>query len=110
MGRAEKRRLEREKVKKEVTYNLTAGQIAKLKQDATDEAISTAFILMLGLPIMVLNDKFSKIYRKENRLENFMDELLELYDSFNKGYLTLDDILETIKEETGVDVVRRGRR
>jgi hypothetical protein len=47
--------------------------------------------------------------KKEKRLENLADEILELYDSFREGRITLDDVITTIKEETGVDITRRGK-
>lgn len=108
MSRAELRRQERQRTTKQKTYTLTVEQIEAIKKQAVDEAIDTSFILMLGLPVMVINDKFSKIMKREKRIENFTDEVLELYDSFQKGLFTLDDIIEVIKEETGVDILRRG--
>ncbi len=58
MGRAERRRLEREKSKAQKVYTLTQAQIDDLKKRAVDEAVNTAFILMLAIPIMVLHDKY----------------------------------------------------
>ena len=52
MGRAERRRLEREKGKAQKTYTLTQAQIDEMKKKAVDEAVGTAFILMLAIPIM----------------------------------------------------------
>lgn len=110
MGRSERRRAEREQRKAQKTYNITQGQLGKIKKQATDEAIEIAFILMLGLPLMALRDKFSfgKI-----RLERFSDAVLDLYESFYDGYFTLDDIRKTIYEETGVkitEVKKHGNR
>ena len=48
MGRAERRRLEREKSKAQKVYTLTQAQIDDLKKRAVDEAVNTAFILMLA--------------------------------------------------------------
>ena len=110
MGRAELRRQAREKLSKQKTYTLTVEQIEDMKRKATDEALDTAFILMLGLPVMVVHDKFSKLMRKEKRLENLADEILELYDLFKEGRITLDEIIATIKEETGVDITRREKK
>lgn len=107
MGRAELRRQARDKVNKQKTYTLTVEQIEDIKKSATNEALDTAFILMLGLPVMVVHDKFGKLMKKENRLKNLADEILELYDTFKEGRITLDDVIQTIKEETGVDITRR---
>lgn len=105
MGRAEKRRAEKAEKKKTATFNLTAAQIAEIKKDATNKALDTAFIMMLAFPVMVLHDKYAKIMKKETRLPNFIDELLELYDSFNKDYFTIEDMVNTVEEETGVKIV-----
>ena len=31
-----------------------------------------------------------------------MNGITELYDSFSRGYLTLDDIRDTVRKETGI--------
>ena len=101
MGRAEIRRMQREQQKAQKTYNLTSGKISEIKKRAADEAIHAAFILMCGLPLMVLRDKFG--FGKV-RLERFSDALIDLYDSFDKGYVTLEDLHKAIYEETGVKI------
>ena len=103
MSRAELRRQAREAKKKKAVYNLTEEQIEDIKHKATEEAIDTAFILMLGLPVMVLHDKFSLIRKKENRLENFTEAVLELYEAYNEDYLTLEDIKQVLKDEAGYE-------
>mgnify|MGYP000379318590 CR=1 FL=1 len=42
------------------------------------------------------------------RCERFTDAVLELYDSFEKGYVSLEDIHLTLKEETGITIVSDG--
>ena len=56
--------------------------------------------------MMILRDRFG--FGKK-RLLDFYDEFLNLYDSVNKKYLDLKDIVNTIEEETGVNVVTRER-
>lgn len=104
MGRAERRRQERQKQKSTAVYTLTAEQIEAIKREAIGEAVDTAFVLMMGLPVMVLHDKFDRIWKKEHRLENFIDEVFKLYDSFDKGYITLDDVHQALKDEAGVEI------
>lgn len=87
------------------TYTLTDDQIRQLKKDATEEAIQTAFILMMGIPCLTLRDKFG--FGSE-RLTRFMDTSMMWYESVQNGEVTLDEILKTIKEETGFDVVHDG--
>ena len=97
MGRAERRRLEREKGKAQKTYTLTQAQI--------DKAVDTGFILMLAIPVMVLHDKYwAKTAKK--RLPEFIDRCLDLYDSYNKGYVELKDLTDTLWEEGGIRLER----
>lgn len=51
MGRAERRRIEKEKGKAQKVYTLTQAQIDAMKKAAVDEAVSTGFILMLAIPM-----------------------------------------------------------
>lgn len=83
------------------TYNLSKDQIEAVKQKAVMEASKQAFILMLGIPLIVMRDEFG--FGKK-RLERFIDRAIDQYDSFDKGYITLDDLINTIFEETGVEV------
>lgn len=87
---------------REPVYNLTYSQIQQMKKDATTEAVNTAFILMMGLPIMVVHDKFGKIMKKEGREEIFAELLMEQYDSFEKGFFTLDDVKQVLLDECGL--------
>lgn len=103
MTRAELRRQAREAKKGKAVYNLTEEQIQQIRQEGYNEAIDTGFILMLGLPCMVLHDKFSMIMKKEKRLENFTDAVIELYEAFNEDYLTLEDIKQVLKDEAGYE-------
>lgn len=109
--RAEQRRLERA-ASKNPTYTLNKLQIDKIKKDALNEATDRAFILMIGLPVWVLHNNYPQLMKKEvdgkGREERFTDLLIDLYDSFQKGYLSLDDIFNTLKEEAGVDIRKKG--
>ena len=106
MNRAERRRLEKQGkiAPKEPVINVKASDITNIKQDAAKKAADKAFFLMLGLPLMVLHDKwgFGKV-----RGERFIEQVLDLYDSFEKGYLSLDDIHNCLWEEGGIKLVDR---
>lgn len=69
MGRAERRRAQKlEQKAKTATYNLTKAQLdaavreqvgkelERIKQEATDDAVNTAMVLLLTLPLEVLMD------------------------------------------------------
>lgn len=107
MNRAERRRIEREQGKKktEKTYTLTQSQIDQIKIDATLKASDTAFLLMLAIPVMVLHDKWWE-KTSSKRCPKFVDQCLDLYDSFEKGYVTLDDLEKCLIEESGIRLER----
>ena len=78
MGRAERRRAQKcEQKAKTATYNLTraqldalvrekiSGELDRVKQEATNDAINQAMILLLTLPLEVLMDHYwPKSYAK----------------------------------------------
>ena len=103
MNRAERRRAEKQATKAKVaTYNLTEDQINKIKQDASKEAIDTAFTLMLALPLEVLIGDGYWVKSAKKRLPKFMDEVLSLYDSWNKGVLTIEELREDLWNYGGI--------
>lgn len=91
--------------------HITTDYLDKLKQDISKEATQVAFQWMMCLPLMVIHDKFNEIRLKEFdgvcREEHFFDLCLELYESFNLEYVTLNDLAKTILDETGFDVTQR---
>lgn len=107
MGRAERRRLEKEKSKAGKVYTLTQAQIDAIKAQAVDEAVSTGFLLMLAIPVMVLHDKYW-VKTAKRKLPAFVDHCLDLWDSYNKGYVELEDLRATLWEEGGVKLERSG--
>ena len=94
MGRAERRRAQKLKQKeKTTTYNLTKAQLdvmvrekigdelIRVKQEATDDAVNTAMVLLLTLPLEVLMDHYwTKSYAK--RIPKFTERVL---DTTNAG-------------------------
>ena len=84
---------------KNPTYMLNASQIKKIKEDASNEAMIKAFVVMMGLSLNALRDEFDwgKV-----RLTRFSDKVLDLLDSLNRGYITFDDCLNVIKTKPGL--------
>lgn len=104
MSRAERRQADRETAKLQKTYTLTVAQIEKIKKDATMEATKKAFLMMMGFPLLTLRDKFG--FGKV-RLNKFMDKMLNLYEAYENDYVDLDDLNNTILEETGVTLLEK---
>lgn len=96
MGRAERRRTQKlEQKAKTATYNLTKEQLniavreqvgkelERIKQEATDDAVNTAMVLLLTLPLEVLMDHYwTKTYAK--RIPRFTELVLEYYERWQK--------------------------
>mgnify|MGYP004692382811 FL=1 len=119
MGRAERRRLEREKSKqKTATYNLTKEQLDKLVEDqikdrlkvvkkqAMEDAINTAMTLLLVLPMEVLMDHYwKKTYAK--KIPEFTERVLQYYERWQNGELDMDEMKKDLWEYGGVRLEER---
>lgn len=111
MKRTEIRRQRRQQEKRNVTRNMTIGQMQELKQRLTETVADELLLKVFGISVMVLHDKFGSLMKKadggKTREERFLEECLNLYDSYEKGYLTLEDIERTLEEECGARILRR---
>lgn len=117
MGRAERRRTQKlEQKAKTATYNLTKEQLniavreqvgkelERIKQEATDDAVNTAMVLLLTLPLEVLMDHYwTKTYAK--RIPRFTELVLEYYERWQNGELDMDKLKEDLWEYGGVKLV-----
>lgn len=118
MNRAEIRRLEREKIKEKTrTYNLTKAQLdtlvrervqselndikAKIKKEATEDAVNTAMVLMLTLPLKVLMDDYWSGEQLE-QIPEFTDKVIEYYEKWQNGELDIDKLREDLWNYAGV--------
>lgn len=113
MNRAERRKKQKQGLPtvKEPILNIKASDIQQIKKQAVDTAADTAFFLMLAIPVMVIHDKYPQIMRRtvdgKPREERFADLCIDLYDSFNKGYVAIEDLQNCLWEEAGVKIERK---
>lgn len=117
MDRAERRRAQKNEQKaKTATYNLTKDQLdavvrekigdelARIKQEATEEAVNTAMVLLLTLPLEVLMDYYwKKSYAK--RIPEFTNHVLEYYEMWQNGELDMDKLKEDLWKYGGVKLM-----
>lgn len=117
MGRAEMRRARKDEKKyKTVTYTLTQEQLDKIvrdkigdelkrvKKEATEDAVNTAMILLLTLPLEVLMDYYwPKSYAK--RIPKFTDRVIEYYERWQNGELDMEKLKEDLWNYGGVKLV-----
>lgn len=91
---------------------LPISEINRIKREATESASHKAFELMLAIPVMVLRDKYGQLNKLEidgkSRGERFADYCLDLYDSFNKGLVSMEDLHECLWEEAGIKLQKKG--
>lgn len=107
MNRAEKRAnglKGKHKPPKEPIINIKVSEIEQIKQNAVEKACKMAFFLMLAIPTMVIHDKFGDIMKREGREEKFANLVLELYDTYQKGYVSFDELKQCLYEETGLQM------
>lgn len=119
MNRAERRRLEKAETKrKTAVYNLTQEQLDNAVSEGvekevqvhlkriSDDAVHTALILFLALPMEVLKDNYwKKSYAK--RLPKFVEKVLERYKEYEAGELDIEKLKEELWEYGGIKFEER---
>ena len=75
---------------------------ANNKRDA-DILIPAAYRAFLLMGIMALRDEFGF---GTSRLQRFIDKVDDMFDSYNRDYISLKDLTETIENETGIKVLQ----
>lgn len=74
------------------------ADVERAKKDATGEAVSYAWAIMFT----VLRDKFGY---GPVRLNRIWDEVNKLSDSIIRGYVNVNDLIRTLKDEAGIVLV-----
>lgn len=116
MNRADRRKEQKQGklVKKDPVLNYKESDIQRIKEEAAAQAYSTAFLLMLSIPVMVLHNNYPKLMRREvdgeSREERFADMCMEMYEQFDQGHITLEDLREDLLIETGIKLGELKRR
>lgn len=80
-----------------ISLNLTRQELAAGSQNIKNMTFDT----MLAMSLMVLRDEFD--FGKK-RLERFKDRFTQKATSLADDYCTWLDIIDTIKDETGIDL------
>lgn len=93
----------RQKIKRNPNDKVTlrVRDIDKIKQNATVEALEVLTLF----PLLALRDTegFGK-----KRLLRFKDKFDEMVDSYYAGYITLEDIRQTLIDEVDIEINRGG--
>lgn len=103
MGRKERRAMGI--TQKPKTYVLTDEQIAQIKKEAVDEAVT----LLLTIPVTVLHDKFGF---GRIRLDRFSHYVFGWIEGIQKGEVSLDELRNVAESEAGfqINITKGGRR
>lgn len=102
MNRAERRRRAKQglPVVKEPVMNIKRSDVSRMKEEATEKAIDTAMVLLLSIPIKVMHDKYGWGMRK--RLPELSEALIDEYQAFSDGDMTLEEYQEMVYQYCGV--------
>ncbi|WP_455257210.1 hypothetical protein, partial [Peptoniphilus asaccharolyticus] len=84
------------------TYQMTMKQIEEMQQKYFEKGRKAAMDLAVAVPMMVLRDHYN-FGRK--RLEDFGELYSNMFDSVTKGYLNVPDMIRTLREETGIEII-----
>lgn len=101
--------------------HLTADQYKKVINEAyregyekgLEKSTDVAFVYMMAIPLMVLQDHFKEIMRKEwkgvPRIEHFFDLSAELFDQYNtsKELGKVTKLCQDLLDKTGFDMTTR---
>ncbi len=92
LNRSTRRRLERNGV--------VVKELESIIEERTRDAIDYTVRQYSAVVALCLRDKlgFGKI-----RARRFLQDVNEVFDSIIKGYLTLDDVIETVKQELDLE-------
>lgn len=80
---------------------LVQAMVVQAKNSATNKATDQVIKLLLAIPVMVLHDDFG--FGKV-RCERFVDGFFRVYDAYTHKYITLEDLMQTLKDEAGVTI------
>ena len=107
MNRQERRKLAKQGkfIPAEPVINIKSSDIEKIKADAVNEAVDKAFLLSLAIPVMIIRDKFGELMKKDGREQKFAEHCLNLYQLYQEGYVSIEELHQCLKEETGIRLI-----
>lgn len=102
MNRAERRRRAKQglPVENEPVLNMKVSDINRIKEEANSMAVDTAMVLLLAIPIKVMHDKYG--WRVKKRLPELSDALIDEYQNFADGDMTLEQYQQLVYDYCGL--------
>lgn len=103
MNRAERRKqakLTGSPIMRDPMISMKRSDIDRLKREASEKAIDTAMILLLSIPIKVMHEKYG--WGMKKRLPELSEAIIDEYQAFSDGDMTLEEYQEMVYEYCGV--------
>ena len=85
-------------MKQKVTRKL----IDKIKDDAKKSAIKVVFRMMIAFPVMAVRNQYGF---QSKAIKRMVDDIFKFYHDYENGLITLEDIDDIIKHETGYKIL-----
>lgn len=95
---------EKREEKRTPTYQVSMDDIRGYVQQGCEKGRKEAFDYLIVISLIVLRDFFGF---GGKRLEKFIDGVREYYESITKKLVDIDEIIEAIKDETGIEIMKR---
>lgn len=78
-------------------------QIKEMARQIEQESIDKAFLCMLAIPLVILeNDYWQKTASK--KIPKFIEDVMSLYESVSLGNVTYEELAEDLKNSTGIEL------
>lgn len=98
MNRKQKRQKEKQ-ISKEKLF--TATEVKQIQIDAHQKAIMGITRELFNIMLYQLNSTYGFGYVRSTRL---LDSMYDLFDSIDKGYVSLEDIKKFVKDELKIEI------
>lgn len=96
------RRYAKGKMTKEELALLISDMANDISKDLINEKCYNTNVLFRAAILLHMHDKYG--YGKK-RLLTLLDELEKTLEAYEEGYISINDMIQTLKEETGVELV-----
>lgn len=103
MNRAERRKqakLTGSSIVRDPIISMKKSDIDRIKREAEEKAIDTVMVLLLSIPIKVMHEKYG--WGMKSRLPELSEALVDEYQAFSDGDMTLEEYQEMVYEYCGV--------
>jgi hypothetical protein len=81
---------------------VTAKDLLNIQNDAISEGINKAVNAMIACFALQLHDKWG--WGMKSRLPKLLDQVNDQFDSVMQGLITVDDLLQVVRDELGINI------